>query len=156
MAPESAISHWFAVFAAPQIIVVGKDMGFIEKVLRGFGTSRNILLHTVIPGHRQSLGAAERRRGHFRTAIKHIIANSKENCSARKEWWEFPEMATMHLNHAPQVQQFEGFAPGGGVFARAPKLPIGAAGNPNFADFTNPKDARNDQNPPFTCDNSPN
>ena len=45
-------------------------------------------------------------------------------------------MAALHLNS--QVQQYDGFTPGQRVFGRKPKLPIGAAGNPNFTDFANP------------------
>ena len=45
----------------------------------------------------------------------------------------------MHLN--AQVWQFGGFAPGGRVFGRTPKMPMGAVANPHLADFMNPKGA---------------
>ena len=48
-------------------------------------------------------------------------------------------MAALHLNS--QVQQYDGFTPGQRVFGRTPKLPIGAADNPNFTDFANPTTA---------------
>ena len=48
-------------------------------------------------------------------------------------------MAMMHLNS--QVQKYGGFAHGRRIFGRAPKLPIGTAGNPFFGDFTNPAGA---------------
>ena len=51
----------------------------------------------------------------------------------------FAEMTTMRLNS--QVRQFFGFTPGRRVFGRAPKIPIGDVGSPNFEDFTNPVEA---------------
>ena len=45
-------------------------------------------------------------------------------------------MTALHLNS--QVQQYDGFTPGQRVFGRAPKLPIGTVGNPNFSDFMKP------------------
>ena len=65
MVGENAISNWPAVFGAPEIMAGGKDPRFIGKVFHGFCTARNIVLQTVIPGHRQSLGATERRHGFF-------------------------------------------------------------------------------------------
>ena len=46
----------------------------------------------------------------------------------------------MRLNS--QVRQFGGFAPGGRVSARTPKMPIGTVGSPHFADFMSPKEAQ--------------
>ena len=51
----------------------------------------------------------------------------------------FSAMTMMHLNS--HVRQFGGFTPGQRVFGRAPKMPIGAVGNPHFDDFTNPVEA---------------
>ena len=45
-------------------------------------------------------------------------------------------MTTLRLNS--QAQQYGGFTPGQRVTGRTPKLPIGAVGNPNFADSMNP------------------
>ena len=75
MVREAAISHWLSAFSTPGIIAADKDIRFIGKAPRGFCTSRNIAPHAVIPGSRQSLGSTERRRGHFRMAIDHIIGN---------------------------------------------------------------------------------
>ena len=136
MARETMISNWLAVFGAPDILVVDKDERFIGEIFQDFCTYHNIVLQTAIPGHRQSLGATERRRAHFRGIIDHIIGNRKSNCSPSKEWGEFSAMAALHLNS--QVQQYGGFTPGQRAFGRAPKLPIGTAGNPNFSDFMKP------------------
>ena len=69
-------------------------------------------------------------RAHFRGIIDRIIGNRKSNCLSNKEWGEFSDMAALHLNS--QVQQYDGFTPGQRLFGRTPKLPIGAAGSPNF------------------------
>merc|ERR1712112_176904 len=106
-------------------------MGFQD-----FCTHRNITLQTVIPGHHQSLGATERRHGHFRGILDHIIGNRKSNCLSHKEWKDFSAMTALHLNS--QVQLYDGFTPGKRVFGRTPKLPIGTVGNPNFPDFMKP------------------
>ena len=79
MARGKVIPSCLAVCGAPEIIVVGKDSEFTGEIVQDFCTCRNIVLETVIPGHHQSLGATERRRGHFRTIIDHIIGNKKEN-----------------------------------------------------------------------------
>ena len=56
MVLEAAISHWLAVFGAPGIIVVAKDMRFVGEVGQEFRTARNIALQTVIPRNPQSMG----------------------------------------------------------------------------------------------------
>ena len=66
-------------------MVAGKDSRFIGKVFQEFRTARNIVLQTVIPGHHQSLGGAERRHGLFRSIMDHAIGNKKTNSSSRKE-----------------------------------------------------------------------
>ena len=124
-------------------MVADKDSRFIGEVFQEFRTTRNIVLQTVIPGHRQSLGATARRRALFRSIIDHAVGNRKPNSLSSKEWEGFAEMATMRLNS--QVRQFGGFKPGQRVFGRTPKIPIGATGNPHFEDFTNPEDARTDK-----------
>ena len=118
------------MFGAPYILVAGKDKRFSGEVFQDFRTSHNITLQAVIPGHHQSLGATERTHALFRGIIDRVIGNRKSNCLPNKEWVEFPDMASLHLNS--QVQQYDGFTPGHRVFGRTPKLPIGAAGNPNF------------------------
>ena len=101
------VAKWLAAFGAPGIISVCTDSRFIGEIPHGFCTSRNIGLQTVIPGHHQSSGANERRRGHFRVIIDHIIgSNNKSNCLVEKERGEFVDMATMRLNS--QAQQFDG------------------------------------------------
>ena len=50
------ISNWSAVFGAPEIIVADKDSRFIGGGSQEFRTGRNIVVQTVIPGHRRSLG----------------------------------------------------------------------------------------------------
>ena len=77
MARETAISHLLAAFGNPDISIVDKDMGFIGKIFQDFFSPRNIVLQTVIPGHLQSLGAEERRRGQFRDIVDHIVGNRK-------------------------------------------------------------------------------
>ena len=136
MVREAMISNWLAVFGTPDILVADKDKRFVGKIFQDFRTSRNITLQTVIPGHHQSLGATERRHGHFRGILDHIIGNRKSNFLPSKDRKEFSAMAALHLNS--QVQQYDGFTPGQRVFGRTPKLPIGTAGNPNFSDFMKP------------------
>ena len=114
---------------APDISIEDEDMGLIGGSF-GIPSSRNIVLHTVIPGNRQSLVAAERRQGHFRTTIGHIVGNRKANCTTRREWKEPPAITMAHLGS--QVQQLGGSAPGKRVFGRTPKTPVGAAGGPHF------------------------
>ena len=80
------IPNWSAVFGAPGIIDVDKDSIFAGGVAREFSAGRNIVSPTVIPAHRQSLGETERRRGHFRMAVGHMVGNKKPNSSGRKEW----------------------------------------------------------------------
>ena len=139
MVKESIISGWVAFLGTPEIMMVCKDSRFIRKIFREFRTSHNIILQTVIPGHHQSLGATERRHRLFRTSIDHVIGGRKPKNLRNKEWEEFDAMATMRLNS--QVQQYGGFTPWERVFGRAPKLPIGAVGNPFFEDFMNSSDA---------------
>ena len=119
--------------------MAGGDSWFIGEVFQEFCTALNIVSPSVIPCHRQSLGATERRRGLFRSISDHAIGNKKPNSSSREEWGEFSVMTPIHLNS--QVRQFSGFAPGKRVFGRTPKMPIGANGNPHFGDFTNPGDS---------------
>ena len=114
MVRVDAISNWSAVFGEPEIIVVDKDSRFIGGIFQEFRTVRNIVSQTVIPGNRRSLGATERRRGHFRTIIDHMIGDKKPNSSGRTEWRGFAAMAMMHLNS--HVLQFGGFAHGQKVF----------------------------------------
>ena len=121
-------------------MVGDKGSRFTGEVFQEFCTARNIISQAAIPGHRQSLGATERRRGLLRTIIDHAIGNRKPNSLGRKEWKEFSAMTTMRLN--PQVRQFGGFATGQSVFGRTPEMPIGAVCNPHFEDFANPKEAR--------------
>ena len=130
MASVTAISNGLAVFGAPDISIVDRDMGFIGKIFQYFSPSRNIVLQAAIHGSRKSLGAKERRRGHSRAITDHIVGNRKTNCLARKEWEESTSMKMMHLNS--NVQQLDGFAPGKRVFGRTPKIPIGASGGPHF------------------------
>ena len=111
-----------AVFGTPEIMVVGKDSWFIEKIFQDFRNARNIVLQAVIPENRQSLGATESRRGLFRTIIDHVIGNKKPANSSNKEWKEFAAMTTMRLNS--KVQQFDGFAPGKRFSGRTPKIPV--------------------------------
>ena len=85
-------------------------------------------MKTAIRGYRQSLGATERRRRLFRAIIDHVAGGRKPKKLNNKEWKEFSAMTMMRLNS--QVRQYDGFAPGQRVFGRAPKLPIGAIGNP--------------------------
>lgn len=47
----------------------------------------------------------------------------------------YHSMRTLHLNS--QVQRYDGLTPGQRVFGRSPRMPSGAVGDPNFADFTN-------------------
>ena len=44
----TAISQLLAVFVAPEVLVVGKDMGFIGELFQDFCSSRNIVLQTVM------------------------------------------------------------------------------------------------------------
>ena len=74
------------MFVTPEIMATGKDSRFIGKVFQEFCTARNITLQTVIPGHHQSLGEAERRRGLFRSIIDHVVGGEKPNSSSRGEW----------------------------------------------------------------------
>ena len=85
MARETAISHWVAVFAAPDILAVDKDMRFIGGNCHDFCAPRNIDLQTVIPGHHQILVVTERRHGHFRMIIDRIVGNRQSNCLTRRE-----------------------------------------------------------------------
>ena len=87
MVRGKVIPNWSAAFGEPGIIVLVKDSIFIGGIFQAFRTARNIVSQTVIPGHRQSSGAAERRRGNFRTIIDHMIGNKTPNSSRRKEWW---------------------------------------------------------------------
>ena len=77
MVRGKAISNWSAVFGAPEIIVAGKDSRFVGGNFQEFCTARNIVAQAVIPGHRQSLGETERRRGHYRMIIGHMVGNKK-------------------------------------------------------------------------------
>ena len=85
MARCDAISNWLTAFGAPEIMVADKDSGFIGEFFQEFRDARNIIPQTVIPGHHQSLGATERRRGLFCTIIDHVIGNRKPNSLGRKE-----------------------------------------------------------------------
>ena len=120
-------------------MAAGRGSGFIGKVFPEYRTARNIVLQTVIPGRRQSLGETERRRALFRSITDHAIGNKKPNSLSNKEWAEFESVPMMRLNS--QVRQFGGFAPGRRVSGRTPKMPIWDIGNPFFEDFTNPPEA---------------
>ena len=86
MVRESVISNRMAVFGAPGIMVVDMDSVFIGRIFQDFRNARNIVLQAVIPGDR-ILGAAERRRGLFRTTIiDYVIGNKKPKNSSNKEW----------------------------------------------------------------------
>ena len=122
MVGSCVIPNWLAVFGAPEIMVAGKDSRFIGEVFQEFCNARNITLHAVIPGHRQSLGATERRHGLFRTIIDHVIGNRKPNSLGRKEWDVFAAMTMMRLNSL--VRKFGGFAPGRRVCGGAFEMPI--------------------------------
>ena len=113
------ISNCPAVFGAPGIAVAGKDSRFTGGISQEFRTNLNIVSQTVVPGHHQSLGETERRRGHFRMIKDHMIGDKKPNSSGRKEWREFAAMAMMRLNS--HVRQFGGFTHGERVCGRAPK-----------------------------------
>ena len=113
-----------------------KDKIFIGDLFQDFCTSRNITLQTVIPGHRQSLGATERRHAHFRGIIDHIIGNRKSNSLPSKEWGEFSAMAALHLNS--QVQQYDGFTPRQRAFWAGAEITDWEGGQPEFSDFTKP------------------
>ena len=47
----------------------------------------------------------------------------------------YAALTTLQLN--PQVQQYDGFAPGHRVSGRTPKMPIGTVGNPLYIGFAN-------------------
>ena len=81
MARGKVISNWSAAFWAPEIIAVDKAPMPIGEVFQDFCTSRNIVLQSVIPGRHQSLGAAERRHGHFRMIIDYTIGGKKKKIS---------------------------------------------------------------------------
>ena len=77
MAREAAISNWLAAFGAPEILTPGKDKRFPGGIFQDFCAYRDIISQAVIPGNRQSLGAAERRNAHFRGTIDRIIGKSQ-------------------------------------------------------------------------------
>ena len=54
------MSNWLAAFWTPDINVVDKYSLFIGRDFQDPRTACNIALQTVIPGHRQSMGAAAR------------------------------------------------------------------------------------------------
>ena len=86
MVRDAMISYWLAAFGAHDILVIDTYMRFIGKIFQDFGASRNIAVQTAIPGHHQSSGATERRRGHLRLIIDHIIGKKREaNCLVRKK-----------------------------------------------------------------------
>ena len=84
MARGKVIPDWLSVFGGPGIIVADKDSRFTGWIFQEFRTARNIAPQTVIPRHHQSLGASERRRGHFRMIIDHMVGNKKPNSLAHK------------------------------------------------------------------------
>ena len=78
------------MLVAPGIIVVDKDSSSTGGIFQDFRTARNIALQTVIPGHHQSLGATERRSGHFRMITDHTIWNKKsEFLMGKRAGWIF-------------------------------------------------------------------
>ena len=127
MAKGSAISEWIAFFGAPEIMMVGKDSRVIGEFSQEFSTTPNIISQSVITGHHQSLGAAERRHRLFRTIIDHVIGGIKPKNLSNNERKEFASMAMMHLNS--KVRQYDGFTPGRRVFGGTPKLRIGGGGS---------------------------
>ena len=111
MVKESAISDYVAILGTPEIMMVGKDSGFIGEIFQDFCTSPNVISKTAIPWHHQSLGATDRRHRLFRAIIDHVVGERKpKNLNNNKECEEFSAMATMRLNS--QVQQYGGFTPG--------------------------------------------
>ena len=106
----SAVSDWMAVFGTPEIMAPDKDSIFIGGIFHDFRTEHNVVLQVVISGHRQSLGATERRHRLFRTIIDHVVGNKKPENLSNKGWKEFAAMTMMRLNS--QVQQSDGFAHG--------------------------------------------
>ena len=78
-------------------------------VFQDFRPSRNVVSKSVTPGHHQSLRAAERRHGHFRTIVDHIIGNRKANWSTQKVERIPGDDYDSFKSH---VQQFGGFSHG--------------------------------------------
>ena len=78
MARRKAIPNWLSVFGAPEIIAVDKESISDGEVFQGFRTSLNSPLQSVIPGHPQSLGNNERRRGQFRMITDHTMGTKSE------------------------------------------------------------------------------
>ena len=79
--------------------------------------------------------------------LKEILHRSNDNSKIKQirpvDWQKYDALRMLHLN--PQSRQYDGFTPRRRVFGRTPKLPTGAAGNPNSCDFTNPEDSPSKQ-----------
>ena len=65
-AAHAVLTNCVSYLGTPDIILADNDAMFVGKEFSQFCTYRNIPLHTVIPGHRQSLGDTGRRRRYFR------------------------------------------------------------------------------------------
>ena len=153
MALETSIPNWLSVFGAPYIWIADKDMGFIGNIFQDFCSARNVALQTIIPGHRPSLGAAERRRCQFRTTIDHIVGHREENCSTHKEWKESPSMTMMHLNS--QVPRLGGPQRGNWYSVGLRKCRLSRLGI-RISGSRESKGSPRDENTSSTWDNSPN
>ena len=85
-----AITRRVAFFGTPDIIVGDKDPMFTRSKVGGF--RRDIItLQTVIPGHRQSLRATDRRNRYCKDIAKQITVGKK------RERLEVKNGKNMHL-----------------------------------------------------------
>ena len=93
----------------------------------------------MIPGHYPSLRATfGMMQMYFRYTTQQILDKRKNKKTKPVDLEEYASLSMLHLDS--KVHRYDGFTPGQRVFGRAPKMPIGTVGNPNFSDFTNRND----------------
>ena len=66
------------------------------------------------------------------------------------DWEVYSALITLRVNS--QVPKYDGFTPRRRVFGRTPKMPLGAAGNPIFCDFTNQDRPPSDTDASCACE----
>ena len=120
------------------MILTDSDSKIVCAKFPQFRNGRNITLQAAAPGRRQSLGATERRHRYFKDIAQQILDKRKKRKTETVDRHGYDAMCMIRLNSI--VQRYDGFTPGRRVPRRAPKLAIGAVGNPHFRDFTNCND----------------
>ena len=105
-AARAVLANWISLFGTPGTILAAKASRFIGSWFSRFRNGRNITLHTVIPGRRQSSGGTVGGSRYFKDiAIQIDKSNNRQDRAVG--WQEYASLGTIRINPpSPPIRRF--------------------------------------------------